>query len=99
VVEDWRTAHVSAEVAATLVFLEKLTLHPDELAQDDARAVLAAGGSREALRGAATVCSLFSMIVRLADSLGWEVPEPERMRERAQAMFEGGYSLAASRAR
>ena len=39
----------------------------------------AAGVSDEALRDAATVCALFSMIVRLADSLGWDVPEWERL--------------------
>jgi hypothetical protein len=48
------------------------------------------------LRDAATVCGLFSMIVRLADSLGWEVPSWERLRTRAPAMLEGGYSLAAT---
>jgi hypothetical protein len=35
------------------------------------------------------------MIVRLADSLGWEVPPWERLTARAPAMLEGGYLLAA----
>jgi len=39
------------------------------------------------------------MIVRLADSFGWDVPSWERLQARAPAMLEGGYSLAASRAR
>jgi hypothetical protein len=51
--------------------------------------------SEQALRDAATVCALFSMIVRLADSLGWEVPSPERLAARAPAMLEGGYTLTA----
>src|SRR5258708_31311885 len=74
VVDDWRTAPLRPELAATLVFLEKLTLRPDELEQADADAVRAVGVSDGALRDAATVCALFSMIVRLADSLGWDVP-------------------------
>ncbi|MGZ4407325.1 MAG: hypothetical protein ACXVY6_00860 [Gaiellaceae bacterium] len=41
------------------------------------------------------MCALFSMIVRLADSLGWDVPSPESLRARAQAMLEGGYRLDA----
>ncbi|HEY7177685.1 MAG TPA: hypothetical protein VH305_00800 [Gaiella sp.] len=83
------------ELAATLVFLEKLTLRPEELEPADAAAARAAGVSEQALRDAATVCALFSMIVRLADSLGWEVPSPERLAARAPAMLEGGYTLTA----
>ena len=49
----------------------------------------------QALRDAATVCALFSMIVRLADSLGWDVPSAERLAARAPAMLEGGYALSA----
>jgi hypothetical protein len=41
------------------------------------------------------VCALFNMIVRLADSLGWDLPSPERLRRRAPAMLEGGYALEA----
>src|ERR1700758_5599243 len=82
VVADWRTAPLRPELAATLVFLERLTLRPDELTGADAQAVLASGVSRQALRDAITVCSLFSMIVRLADALGWEVPSWERLQRR-----------------
>ena len=95
IVADWRTAPVRPELAATLVFLEKLTLRPDELERAEAEAVRAAGVSDQALRDAATVCALFSMIVRLADSLGWEVPSPERLAARAPAMLDGGYALTA----
>jgi hypothetical protein len=82
-----------------LVFLETLTLRPDELGPEDAAAVRAAGVSKEALQTAATVCSLFSMIVRLADSFGWDVPAWDRLRKRAPAMLEGGYVLGAIRTR
>lgn len=58
-----------------------------------------AGVSHQALRDAADVCSLFTMIVRLADSFGWDVPPWERLKERAPAMLEGGYSLRAAQAR
>ena len=95
IVADWTTAPVRPELAATLVFLEKLTLRPDELERADAEAARAAGVSEQALRDAATVCGLFSMIVRLADSLGWDVPSPERLAARAPAMLEGGYALGA----
>jgi alkylhydroperoxidase family enzyme len=92
---DWRTAPVRAELVATLAFLEKLTLRPDEVGPADADAARAAGVSDQALRDAAAVCALFSMIVRLADSLGWDVPSPERLAARAPAMLAGGYALTA----
>jgi alkylhydroperoxidase family enzyme len=92
---DWRSAPLRPELAAVLGFLEQLTLRPDELGPADAEAVRAAGVSDQALRDAITVCALFNMIVRLADSLGWDVPPPERLSQRAPAMLEGGYALEA----
>jgi hypothetical protein len=76
-----------------------LTLRPEELTRSDAEAVHAAGVSPQALRDASEVCALFSMIVRLADSLGWDVPSWERLTARAPAMLEGGYALGAIRRR
>lgn len=93
VAADWRSAPLRPELRATLAFLEKLTLRPDELDRADADAARAAGVSDQALRDAATVCALFSMIVRLADSLGWDVPSPDRLAARAPAMLDGGYVL------
>ena len=95
VVADWRTAPLGPELRAALVFLEVLTLRPDELTAADAEAAFAAGISRQALRDAATVCALFSMITRLADSFGWDVPTWDRLTARAPAMLEGGYALDA----
>ena len=94
-VADWRTAPLRPELKATFVFLEKLTLRPDELGPHDVAAARAAGVSDQALRDASTVCALFSMIVRLADSLGWDVPSWDRLLARAPAMLEGGYVITA----
>ena len=55
--------------------------------------MLAAGVSREALVDAIHVAALFNMIVRLADSLGWEVPPFEAFSARAEGMLAGGYAL------
>lgn len=81
------------------MFLETLTLRPEELTHADAARAYEAGVSPQALRDAATVCALFNMIVRLADSLGWDVPDWERLQQRAPAMLEGGYALTAIRRR
>ena len=93
--EDYTTALVSEPLRATLGFLRKLTLDPGSVGRADAERVLAAGVGREALEDAIAVCSLFSMIVRLADSLGWDVPEPEVLAQRAPRMLEEGYDLSA----
>ncbi len=70
-----------------------MTLAPGELAPADAAAVLAAGVSRDALIDAIHVCALFNMIVRLADSLGWDVPPPEAFAARGRVLLESGYRL------
>jgi alkylhydroperoxidase family enzyme len=90
---DWRTAPVTPQLRATLGFLETMTLRPAELGPGDAEAVFAAGVSRGALVDAIHVCALFNMIVRFADSLGWDVPPPESFAARADAMLAGGYAL------
>ena len=96
---DWRTAPVSPQLRAALGFIEKQTLRADELTHDDAAAVYAAGVSKQGLRDAALVAAMFNMIVRLADSFGWAVPEWDALMARAGAMLEGGYRLDAVRAR
>ncbi len=76
-----------------LGFIEKLTLAPDELTPADADAVRAAGVSDGAIVDAIHVAALFNMIVRLADSLGWDVPEWDTFLARADAMLATGYAL------
>jgi hypothetical protein len=61
--------------------------------------VRAAGVSDQALRDAAAVCAFFNMIVRLADSFGWDVPTWDSLTKRAPAMLQGGYALGAIRKR
>jgi hypothetical protein len=39
------------------------------------------------------------VIVRLADSLSWDVPEWELLQQRAPLILEGGYTLGAVIAR
>ena len=76
-----------------LGFIEKMTLRPSELARADANAVRAAGVSDEAIIDAIHVAALFNMIVRLADSLGWDVPPFEAFYARADGMLASGYAL------
>ena len=93
--EDWRTAPIDERLRAALGFIEKQTLHPDDLTDADAEVAYAAGVSKEALRDAAHVAAMFNMIVRLADAFGWDVPDWDRLMQRAPAMLEGGYAMRA----
>jgi hypothetical protein len=78
-----------------LGFLEKLTLRPEELVPDDADRVRAAGVSDAAMVDAIHVAALFNMIVRMADSLHFDVPPYESFLGRAEQMLAEGYLLYA----
>jgi alkylhydroperoxidase family enzyme len=75
VLDDFESAAVDPKLKATLRFLRKMTLEPGALTPDDARAVLATGVTREALTDAIHVAYLFNIYDRLADSMGWHVPD------------------------
>ena len=90
---DWRTAPVDERLRAMLGFIEKMTLRPTELTREDAEALRAAGVSEDAIVDAVHVAALFNMIVRLADSLGWDVPAPDAFAAGAERMLGGNYKL------
>jgi len=56
--------------------------------------VRAAGVSDEALVDAIHVSALFNMIVRMADSLAWDVPPYEALLAGAEGMLARGYELS-----
>jgi alkylhydroperoxidase family enzyme len=75
VLDDYKTAPISAKLRATLGLLEKMTLDHGNLGPADVRAVLDAGVTREALVAALHVAYLFNIYDRLADAMGWHVPD------------------------
>jgi len=84
---------VDEPLRATLGFLEKLTLRPDELRTQDAEDVLAAGVRKNALVDAIHIAALFAMIVRLADSFGWHVPLDREVAAGAETRLGSSYAL------
>ena len=70
-----------------------MTLGPDELTRDHAEAVRGAGVSQEALVDAIHVAALFNMIDRMADALGFEVPEDDYLAAAGARMLDAGYAL------
>lgn len=93
VIDDYRTAPINEKLRAMLGLLETFTLRPDELTAADIRAVLAAGVSRDAIRDAFYVAFLFNTYDRLADTLGWELPEDRYYGKAGSFLLKKGYQL------
>ena len=74
-----------------LGLLETFTLQPDQLSATRVRAVLAAGVTREAIRDAFYVAFLFNTYDRLADTLGWELPDQRFYAKSGQFLLKKGY--------
>ncbi len=91
VFDDWRTAPVSEPLRAVLGIIETLTLRPDELTPAHINAARAAGASDAQIEEAVHICGAFCMIVRLADTLGFEVPDTSPGSGYGEAALQRGY--------
>jgi uncharacterized peroxidase-related enzyme len=89
---DFRAAPISERLKATLGFLEIMTLRPMELSAGDAKAVLHAGVSAEALTDAIAVGALFSIVTRYADALDFAVPTAYEFDRAANMLLKRGYA-------
>ena len=89
---DFRAAPICESLKATLAYLEILTLRPMELTTEDARAVLHAGVSAEALMDSIAVCALFSIVTRYADALEFGVPTANEFDRTASMLLRRGYA-------
>lgn len=74
-----------------LGLLERCTLYPEQLNADDVRAVLATGVTRAAVREALYVAFLFNTYDRLADTLGWELPDERYYPKAGRFLLKKGY--------
>lgn len=88
---DWRTAPVEEPLRAALGFIEQLTLHPAEVDAATVEPLRAQRLSDQDIEEVAVICSLFNVIVRLADTLDFEVPPEEFFAKMAPLMLKGGY--------
>ena len=93
VLEDWRSAPVDAKLRAQLGFLEKLTLRPDDVRPRDVEPLRAAGLSDHAIEDAINVSALFNIYDRMADSLGWYLPDADGYAASAQNLIQRGYLI------
>jgi len=91
VIADYKTAPISEQLRAMLALLERQTLSPESLSAADITPVLARGVSREAIRDAFYVSFLFNTYDRLADTLGWELPDDRYYPKAGQFLLKHGY--------
>ena len=91
VLENYRTAPIDEKVRAMLGLLETFTLDPEALDAGRVRQVLAAGVLREAIRDAFYVAFLFNTYDRLADTLGWELPDSGYYPKAGRFLLKKGY--------
>ena len=91
--DDVESAPISPGLKATLRFLRKMTLEPQALTTADARLVCATGVGVAALTEAIQVAYLFNVYDRLADAMGWHVPDPAlgAYQAGAQRLLKRGY--------
>lgn len=91
ILADYRTAPIDEKLRAMLELLEVFTLRPEALTPDVVCAVLATGVTREAIRDAFYVAFLFNTYDRLADTLGWELPDEAYYPKAGQFLLKKGY--------
>ena len=89
--DNYRTAKISEKLRAMLGLLETFTLHPEQMSPDKVRAVMNAGVSKDAIRDAFYVAYLFNTYDRLADTLGWELPDRSYYLKAGQRLLHHGY--------
>ena len=74
-----------------LGLLETFTLRPEQLSSADVRKAVEKGVTRDEIREAFYVAFLFNVYDRLADTLGWELPDPAYYAKAGQFLLKKGY--------
>lgn len=74
-----------------LGLLEVFTLYPEKLNAGAVRVVIEKGVTRDAVRDAFYVAFLFNVYDRLADTLGWELPDARYYAKAGQFLLKKGY--------
>jgi len=76
-VEDYQSAAVSAQDLAMLRYVEKVTIDPSSVTEDDTDSLRAGGFSDGEILDICQVAAYFAFVNRLASGLGVELEEQE----------------------
>jgi uncharacterized peroxidase-related enzyme len=92
VICDYRTAPISGHLKSALAFLEVMTLRPNDLKAEHAKAALSAGVTFQALTDAIAIGALFSIVTRYASALDFALPTPAEFERAANMLLKRGYT-------
>ncbi len=95
--EDFRQAKLSPRLHTILVFLEIFTNTPDELTVEHIRTLLRNGITQQEVEDAMAVVTLFSITVRLADTLNFAILNDKDSSKGADRMLAQGYVFGKSK--
>jgi uncharacterized peroxidase-related enzyme len=84
--EDIDSAEVDEAFKPILAYVEKLTLTPGRMSDQDAQRVFDAGWSEQALHDAVTVCALFNFMNRIVEGHGVVSNDSIRSGQRERAV-------------
>jgi alkylhydroperoxidase family enzyme len=76
-----------------LAYLEKLTLHPDDVGPGDIKELREHGLSDTEIREAVWVCALFNVIDRLADTFDFDIMDQAGFDMGAANLLKRGYKI------
>ncbi|MEM9460584.1 MAG: hypothetical protein AAGF11_40825 [Myxococcota bacterium] len=96
--DGWRTAPVEPRLAATLMYLDRLTREPESVTEAFIDEVIAAGATPSGLESASLVCLVFSVINRLVDAFGADL-SPVEAQTLGAVLDKGGSAVARLRGR
>jgi len=91
VLEDFRTAPISAREKALFAFIDRMNRESFSLQKEDVQAVIDAGWTQEAVYDAITVCSLFNFYNKWVDATGVGDMPPEAYAMSGQRLATLGY--------
>ena len=83
---------MSERLRATLRFLKKLTLAPEQVCADDVVELQEAGLSHDAIEEAVYIATCFNVIDRLADAFDFRPNDTRGLRWVARILLKVGYS-------
>jgi len=92
VLQDYRTAPISAAEKALFKFVDKVNRQSNQIRLDDVQEVRQSGWSDEALYHAISVCALFNFYNRWVDATGVEDMPAASYQMQAQRLATAGYS-------
>jgi len=90
--DDYRRAELSPKLKATIMFLEKLAVRPEDVAVTDMQTVLHSGVSAGEIEDAMAVMTLFSITVRCANTFNFALLNGKDSEQAAKRMLAQGYA-------